>query len=105
MSHTPGPWFAYQNTIDAWGVETRRDRDDESWTSTGLGAAIVHGIGDDTERRTRGNEEANARLIAAAPELLEALEKLHERYVMAIGNEGPEALAARAAIAKARGTS
>ncbi len=49
--------------------------------------------------------QANARLIAAAPELLEALESLHGRYVACIGNEGPEALAALAALAKARGQS
>lgn len=36
-------------------------------------------------------------------ELLEALKVLHARYVQCIGNEGPEALAARAAIAKAEG--
>jgi hypothetical protein len=56
---------------------------------------------DRTIARVKNPDDAS--LVAAAPELLEALERLHERYVMAIGNEGPEALAARAAIAKARG--
>lgn len=50
------------------------------------------------------NADDNARLIAAAPDLLAALEALHHRYVLAIGNEGPEAIAARAAIAKAKGS-
>lgn len=46
---------------------------------------------------------ANAHLIAAAPELYEALGKLLDRYVQAIGNEGIECYVARAALAKARG--
>lgn len=50
-------------------------------------------------------EDNVARLAAAAPDLLTALRLLHERYVMAIGNEGPECYAARAAIAKATGAS
>ena len=43
------------------------------------------------------------RLMAAAPDLLESLKALLERYVLAIGNEGIECLKARAAIAKATG--
>lgn len=43
------------------------------------------------------------RLIVAAPDMLEALKALYSRYVECIGNEGPEALAARAAIQKAEG--
>ena len=46
---------------------------------------------------------ANANLLAAAPDLLESLKALLERYVLAIGNEGIECLNARAAIAKATG--
>lgn len=42
-------------------------------------------------------------LMDVRDELLEALKVLHHRYVQCIGNEGPEALAARAAIAKAEG--
>lgn len=41
--------------------------------------------------------------MSVSYELLEALQKLHERYVLAIGNEGIECLAARAAIDKATG--
>ena len=45
----------------------------------------------------------DGRLIAAAPDLLEALKALLERYALAIGNEGIECYQARAAIAKATG--
>ena len=47
--------------------------------------------------------EANAKLIAAAPEMLEALKTLLERYSSFIGNEGIECYQARAAITKAEG--
>lgn len=50
-----------------------------------------------------GDVNGRARLIAAAPRLLAALDALHRRYVQAIGNEGPEAAEARCAIAEARG--
>ena len=39
----------------------------------------------------------------AAPDLYEALEKLRDRYVQVIGNEGIECYVANAALAKARG--
>ncbi|WP_041862712.1 hypothetical protein [Bordetella petrii] len=56
-------------------------------------------------------QEANARLIAAAPELLDALESLlpmladwHDEFPDHVGDkEGPAIKAARAAIAKAKG--
>jgi len=48
--------------------------------------------------------ELCTKLLAQRDELLAALKVLHARYVQCIGNEGPEALAARAAIAKAEAT-
>lgn len=53
--HTPGPWAA--------------DRDNDVVTSDGTGIAAVHGEDAD-------NEQANARLIAAAPDLYWALERV-----------------------------
>lgn len=68
--HTPGPWAAVAN----WGgvhVVTHRDDDDPAtWSPEESGAIIASYIGDHTERRTSGNELANAKLIAAAPDLL-----------------------------------
>lgn len=56
--HTPGPWRATQHHDDSWTVRTD------------LGAnALAH--------VTVGkNDDADARLIAAAPEMLEALTKV-----------------------------
>lgn len=68
--HTPGPWAA----VDDWGgihVVTHRDDDDPAtWAPEKSGALIAFSIGDHTEQRTSGNELANAKLIAAAPDLL-----------------------------------
>jgi hypothetical protein len=87
VTHTPGPWRIRENA--------RHDVDECDLSICGdiWVLADIHGPQYEHQRY-------NARLIAAAPDLLEALEKLHERYLLAIGNEGPEALAARSAIAK-----
>ena len=62
--HTPGPWKCSQHLGHfAWSVHMNAgDR--------GRGSTIVDGVGGiDSEQRL-----ANARLIAAAPDLLEALQ-------------------------------
>ena len=101
--HTPGPWWPNMNSVGGWEVRTRRDKDEgDPRANYGCeyGAGICGGIGDHTESRTSGNEEANAHLIAAAPELLEALELMLQRY----GYETCEHVQkSRAALAKARG--
>jgi hypothetical protein len=57
--HTPGPW-RYQENSDAYTHIVRAGTDD-----------YICGCGQGSD----GTCEANARLIAAAPELLEALEE------------------------------
>lgn len=83
--HTPGPWS--------------RDKNDSLCSPDGRQVYVWNsGLGNSY----RSDEtDANARLIAAAPELLEALE------AMLPGAEamGWETSKARAAIAKARGES
>lgn len=114
--HTAGPWWPVQDTGKRWYVATRRDRDKVDAKPSPFGATIAHSIGDHTEARTSGNEEANARLIAAAPELLDDGQFLLDRlsdlenvlFDDAVardfyGHVEPAIARMRAAIAKAKG--
>jgi len=93
QQHTPGPWKCSQYLgHPAWSVHM--DAGDR-----GRGSTIVDGVaGIDLEQRL-----ANARLIAAAPDLLEALCKLSELYDAMGAPRGPTRIIADAAIAKALG--
>jgi len=94
-AHTPGPW-----TIgDANGYRATSVLAGDNSVADVYGLPLHQHISKFVECEGL----ANARLIAAAPDLLEALKVLHARYLLIIGNEGPEALQARAAIAKATG--
>ena len=91
--HTPGPWTAHSTGLARSGLPEYQIH----WSDIGeCVAEIVHG----TE---------NAKLIAAAPDLLEALQDLFgadmEHVLMGDGKDDQiEAIAkARAAIAKATG--
>jgi len=81
---TPGPWKVLAGTI----IET--DDHDEKWIAT---------VPEIPFYETR----ANARLIAAAPELLESCEKLLGAIECWIANPEDVVANARAAIAKAKG--
>jgi hypothetical protein len=63
MAHTPGPWQVNYRRITP--VNARQDGSDD----------ICHVYGDDEV------DMANARLIAASPELLEALKRIREDLV------------------------
>lgn len=97
-AHTPGPWkFGKELTARSgeWLVSFDAG-------SKGRGIAIAE------TRAGSGNEEANARLIAAAPELLAALERAYMAligYLPAHRNDVTDAAigAAHAAITKATG--
>ncbi len=94
--HTPGPWLLSGDLVYAL---------DETATANRFSARIEGGYEINYRRhpvRTHDAElQANARLIAAAPDLLEALVEM-ERAFGAECSGGP-AVRARAAIAKARG--
>jgi len=97
-THTPGPWRCN------YGNGTNLTHDVTIW---GLGGRTVIGelCSDPAFGPVPSNSEmaANARLIAAAPELLEALEEIAEQLEL----EGPSCsdilAAARSTIAKVRG--
>lgn len=85
MAHTPGPWkyIAYDDDVVT---------DDERFSIVGHHASVL---------------EDDARLIAAAPELLEALEEMVDLFDGLVSGEyQPDSFTtqpARAAIAKAKG--
>ena len=94
--HTKGPWAVVEHD-HAICIQT------ESPSKTKYGASRYAAIGgfDRNDRAQLEEARANARLIAAAPELLEALKVLVEN-----GGIGPEQMFndARAAIVKATGS-
>jgi hypothetical protein len=84
-AHTPGPWYLNSR---GWVVQSTGD--------------IV------TRLECSNNKEADARLIAAAPELLDALERISTAYDETLRHPIAAPLlqaiyGARAAIAKAKG--
>jgi len=91
--HTPGPW---ELIGDAIMPDPRRHLPD-----TMLGIANIQDHGSD---RPLAVHRANARLIAAAPDLLEALEALTANYADVEPGGSKNVDKARAALAKARGT-
>lgn len=72
--HTPGPWSRFD--LGKWqGVEIGE-------TPTGEQPCIVHWSGFDACGLSQPEYAANARLIAAAPELLDALEKAAKKLTL-----------------------
>jgi hypothetical protein len=90
MSYTPGPWQIAENLVG-----------DGHWTIQGSDGKFVVAPDDGSwirSFRSSAELEANARLIAAAPDLLEAL--VIAETCLGDTIEGDKA---RAAIAKAKG--
>lgn len=90
-THTPGPWIAHT------AHESLRVPDSVN-AECGLHVCDVASYGSAPSQR-----HANARLIAAAPDLLEALRACYLRLAHHDDQSAPELLLARAAIAKAEG--
>ncbi len=83
--HTPGPW-------SVWSDPEQKDQC-QYIDAKGMAVAHVFGI----------NREANARLIAAAPDLLEALIEMVDDFGPTPSDRFRSLGPARAAIAKATG--
>jgi hypothetical protein len=108
MRHTKGPWKIHNGCGQCReGIEVVKYRDGRIWT-----VAMCHGF--DGEPFKWGEEtQANANLIAAAPDLLAALEAMLSVALRVDDHRGAEAIErgnisrpcdiASAAIAKARG--
>lgn len=99
--HTPGPWIA-KKTCQSGKVQILGISEGYTYTIMTISPSI--------NKSAKGDEmQANARLITAAPELLEALEGLQawmdDKFKEHISEYGDLDLFkdARAAIAKARG--
>jgi hypothetical protein len=85
--HTPGPWAV---EVDKHGAVTVY----EAVTMQNLDICEMGG---------NTNDGSNARLIAAAPDLLEALNTWLKQYSAEEYEDCPEVVQTRAAIAKATG--
>lgn len=101
VKHTPGPW--HQTRKHPRQISDTRGFKIAKCLTTTKGANF---------EMTPAEAEANARLIAAAPDMLEALEGFVEMYVdfaesgdagFFDAEETPQVIKARAAIAKAKG--
>ena len=92
MSHTPGPWSVYQPE----SIDTCYEGEDNPATvrAGGTHVATIPGM----RPHMTGHRQSNARLIASAPDLLAALERL--AHPMA---DDDDLDYARQVIAKAKG--
>ena len=94
--HTPGPWYVGSGTYEGRNIYSAASvTDDEGFTYQPT-VASVEDDGIDCW-------DANARLLAAAPDLLEALIELADCGAEAWGEDRPCVKWARAAITKATG--
>jgi hypothetical protein len=110
--HTPGPWLLQERTVYALDESEKSNR----FSCRVQGGFQVRRVVEHGERTSDVELDANARLIAAAPELLEALEAISEghlpdqpaassldEYEWAVQHVRKLRKIARAAIARAKG--
>jgi hypothetical protein len=96
--HTPGPWTVVKGNngfCDTWQVEYKTQLKHGTIADCGFITAIYA----DGTRKEKLEHLANARLIAAAPDMLLALENMVNNKLSASACR----LVARAAIQKAKG--
>jgi hypothetical protein len=94
-SHTPGPWRADDFGLIVWGPDNFHVADIRGWGRlTGESAMRLPAA------EAQAIQEANAHLIAAAPDLLELAKRVAAHFE---NTDAPLGAAARALIAKAEG--
>lgn len=90
--HTPGPWYSSSDGSEIFDQTEHAP------------VAFINGANQDSQFRTGPQVMANARLISAAPDLLEALQRsLNWLSSYPGGNANGVYEQARAAVAKAMG--
>lgn len=102
--HTPGPWKVAKYQVGT--VVTNYEPKEGRTVGYSCGNDFVADLDDGKYHKylDEKEREANARLIAAAPDLLEALEVARERVFWDMKAEGRKALRTiDAALKKARG--
>lgn len=112
QEHTPGPWEQSHRRSDRDGMYRTEVYTPDNGTGDGVIATLAWYPKPIDDKGTIGTyRAANARLIAAAPDLLEALEMLTAGDIDVSGtaiiyDADPASLlsSARAAIAKAKGS-
>ena len=106
--HTPGPWEVVGSHVyTKLGAVNRAGshaHETDGWNIASINPWSCQNAAGEVEDMPVTESMANAALIAAAPELLEALEVLTANYDDVNPGESSNVDSARAAIAKARGT-
>ena len=99
MEHTPGPWKAYKkNGRNGYSIHGAVGSPNENQIAHVRGTCIGN-----TMKKMDEEEVANARLIAAAPELLASLERILEWIDRGCDPSKTSIERALAAIAHAKG--
>ncbi len=89
--HTSGPWVYYSGSRSIWHADMKA-------------ICTVHGARKSPTEEQAAETEANARLIAAAPELLAHLHGIVSRWALDADEDIPQGVAdARALIARVTG--
>lgn len=97
--HTPGPWVMLQEECDKPYIRIRGSQIGDRYKIANVITPIYENVHEREAKETR----ANAALIAAAPELLNALVLMTETFLDDGKSEQLAMDAARAAISKATG--
>jgi hypothetical protein len=103
MKHTPGPWTCLPAFDDGCYLIQQAQKEQKIWVDEGYIESNNEGYRQSEVVFHRS--VANARLIAAAPELLEALTHILSEYDAPNSLNDAAFRKARAAIAKATGVS